>query len=226
MSQKRPFVKGPVVGSETDRLKETVWPESQDWRKRGVLIHTADTTFTTGDWAKNANDINWIDLPSANLPFPLLKRLGLIKWDFIGLFFNAGTSGAPLFTPNAQQIEFELVIDGTPSGYVVSWTEDAGTGAVDFNNRIRFTADLVVSGHPTTGTMYLIECRLLIVSSAGVVILNEITDGYRYLAPTIDGGSDRRLSWRCRKANALPLTSLQIRSVCCYQPVYTSGVPE
>lgn len=177
-------------------------PESQ--------ILTSESDYSGLDWVSIASNTDWLTLPIASVRWPRLKRVGLIHWDITGNYFN--TSVGPL----TQNLEFELMVDGAATGSSLTWAESAGC---DANGILVFTADLRVVGDYQGGTRHLIEARLLIVNGTATEALNTT----KYLIPTIDSTADRTLGWRCRKANAVANTRLEIQSIGCTQPLYTSG---
>lgn len=171
-------------------------------------ILTAESDYSGLDWVSIASNTDWKTLPLASLRWPRLKRVGLVHWDIVANYFNTAAG--------SQDIEFELMIDGSASGSSLTWTESAGC---DINGVLVFTADLRVVGDYRADTRHLIEARLLVVNGTGVEALNST----KYLLPTIDSTADRTLGWRCRKATAVANTRLEIQSVGCYQNLYTSG---
>lgn len=188
--------------------------QAYDGRACVPILHSADWPFTSADWVCLANSNAWATtLPVAILEYPLLKHVGKIEWFCPGKYWNGlGT---------AQDLEFELVIDGVASGHVFSWPQNS---ACDSGSLLRFKATLAIHGAVGGTTQYTIDAELVIIDSTGA----DVVRSSKTLIAVIDGSnestSSRNLAWRFRKNNATsPQTRIEILSPSCLQTIHLIG---
>jgi hypothetical protein len=167
------MVLGPIVGSDMAEAQELPAGTNLELPAGGTIVDehgadalergrppapaadfpdhvlTAEMEFTGNDYVRSNADTSWVTLPVCRIPYPRLLRMGRTEWQITGIYFNTGVVN--------QNLEFELVIDGTPSGSVLAWNITAVGGSPSF---LLFEATLRIVGSINGATQYDLEGRL------------------------------------------------------------------
>lgn len=236
MSSKRPFVRGNLVGSDMAQAEElqngtdlelppggsVVDEHGADQLERvqetdhGLLqpdtVLTAEMEYSGNDFVRSNADTSWLTLPAARVAYPRLLRHGRIEFEVTGTYFNTGAV--------VQTLDFELVVDGTPTGAMLSYPITAVGGNPSF---LLFAAVLRIVGSIDGNTLYDLEGRLR-MQRGDVGTYDLMIDSTKAVRPTIDGTASRTLNFRARRRNNVTNEAFLLRSFMAHQPLYRSGV--
>lgn len=182
--------------------------EDADMRMDGFVLSNAASFVPGGDWVSGDSDTSWLVLPTGTVRYPRLRESTVIFWEISSLWYNSSGS--------AQIIDWELMIDGAPSGIMFSWSDNT---TCILNSRLMFSANLQSLWEPTGGWTYELECRLRLRDQTDTTRFDSTLGKQLALDPT----DDRDLAWRVRKRNAATGNGLLVRGHAAWQPVWRKG---
>ncbi len=212
MSQAKPLVTRPVPGSAVDKIvREGLWTAPQDWRA-GTRVLTNETPTSALDWRSAGGDATPVDLPSAALDWPLLRRTGLVVWDVIADFAST------LATPETFNWELRAENAALSTPFVIVQTMPSVVWGANCN--LLFEAKLRVCAAANAAPRFIVETRTRIIDFVtGVAGMDETNYGYPL---GIDARTARELSWRFTKGGAGGKI-ITFQGIGCYQPLATTG---
>lgn len=236
MTAKRPFVVGGITGTDMSEALELPAGTELEIPTGGTIVDaagcdllervrlpapgaslpahvlTAETEYTGNDYVRANTDTSWLDLPAARIPYPRLLKHGRVLWEITGTYFNSGAV--------SQTLDFELVVDGTPTGAMLSYPITAVGGNPSF---LGFFAALRVIGAIDGGTLYDLEGRLR-MNRGDVSTYDQMIDSTKAVRPTINGTASRTLHFRYRRRSSVANEASKLMSFLCWQDLHRSGV--
>jgi hypothetical protein len=205
---------GRTSGFILDNFSEApIAMRSGDLADNSIRVLTNWSEAAAGEISSPSTDTSQLVLPVARLQVPALRRSGLIHWEIEGDYSNP--------TPNNTTLAATLIVDATPTGTEMTWTQNA---AVTATGVYRLSIDLVTSGNYTS-PRHIAYLELTILNSSGVAVLGGATTNTKLSQIySLNSLVDQSLLWEVRKSVAGANAVLTITSVFAYQLCRSSGV--